>query len=1279
MARLTRGEERFLKHFLKHGTRELHGPFEPLTQGTAHQLAPTVIPAPAPPPVPAGVRVDRYGGVTGGALGLSRPQQFDLNPNAAFLGAATNPEDRAPSYLHKALVDTGLLDAFEKERTTHLDENLKEPADLTNAIVLAATAGLGAPALSAGRAAEVGATALADGAAVPEVTTASKLVQGAAQAVTAPLRHPVITASSPVIAQVPSAAESGNPSKLLYGLEGTGVLASTLGGAGAKIEGAVPGILGHAASDLINLPAQALPSLYLSGRAGLAALGGDNEELNSQVNDFTKQSAIAALVQGHLGEAAERFYQHPVYSYLEGEGVKSAIGHLGGRAGSAAGAFQRNEPRPGLSIYGDRVQQRAPYSNDFLRKAGEKRRDRARGPATDLNVIDWVAKQPDTAPVKIPLQATQQEITNYLNDFADRRAYGNENHRKGLRDRRRKEIEDAKPAGKADREIVGLQAQGIISHDPVRARLDLAAYREKLVKAQNEGVTNRDGETVRLTKSQVRQNQDLVKKIDNAIADATLDNRPALEAMAKLDRELSGQIIEKGVGLEGGPQQARIARAIPHAAHFLESKYGLTNATALELAQEIAGDNRLGPKARLRGRRQVLDKNGDALSVDAIEKSMRDNGIDPELVSYVDNRQPAEPDAEPGGGIHYQVPDERGSLRNRARTGSAVSKGLVDPRWEAMVNQVTHGGTIVDRAVNHDYNIDQVGIRKPDGKAWASGDEAADAIAHPEDYGMKALPEIPGGYVAYRVTGFPPTKGALDATKDVGQHRMETEGEIGQTTGDGEQIPELNYSPVDGAEFTENSHRDSVVEFGTKDASKDGPVVIVPRTVVNRLGEHYAKTTTFEKGLQKLTGTFKGAVLPTSVKWLAGNAIDNWLVRSLLTGTITDIPSGIRFARYIKLVLDEQGPEAAQRAMESILPGTVFSSVKLTQPNRGADQFIGTKVAPLASAIHKFFETPGPKQVANIWRHYRDTVFALDSKYVEQLPQYGALGKVARREVNMTRRAFKKAIADQEPALRDLAEGLRNPDNIDRAAKGVERVFGNWGKNSPTARRFFTTYAPFWQWARAATKFVYVTLPRDHPVLTGLLAASQTMTREERLMLGFDFDAEHPLPDWMQGSIPDPGNPGGVLAVGGLTSFGSFANPVNFLTSNALPPLFAPIALAGLGVDWKGDKLVKANGEPMNDIEKAKVAVTSSAEAYIPFMSAIKSITGGKSEHAYNPIRSYPKSTVDLSRQPRQEISVPVSPESSSSEADPSSAVLEYVEGLETEKSPVEEYVEGLE
>jgi hypothetical protein len=119
--RLTPGEVRIYERFLQDPHPTIKGHFEPLTPTVAHQLAPTVIPAPAPPPVPAGVRIDRYGGIHGGILNVPLPDQYRMNPGLAAQGVveqAATPGDGGgtPPAVISALRGAGLLGLVEKER-----------------------------------------------------------------------------------------------------------------------------------------------------------------------------------------------------------------------------------------------------------------------------------------------------------------------------------------------------------------------------------------------------------------------------------------------------------------------------------------------------------------------------------------------------------------------------------------------------------------------------------------------------------------------------------------------------------------------------------------------------------------------------------------------------------------------------------------------------------------------------------------------------------------------------------------------------------------------------------------------------------------------------------------------------------------------------------------------------------------------------------------------------------------------------------------------------------
>lgn len=1086
--------------------------------------------------------------------------------------------------------------AIEKTRS---EENLGEPEDLTNLATLIG-GGLGGAALKAaiGRGA---ATAASESGLSSFLAGSGRLptaLRGAAKVASFPVRRPIITtAGGPLALQAPVAAKEGDPGELLEALEGTGVAATALANAGGAVSKAVPGVLGNAAGDALSLPAQVLPSVYLTGKAGLEAAAGDPSEAEGLIREYGETSFLPALLQGDIPEAFSRIGEHPLYAALEGAAVKSAVGRGAGAAARTLGGARGQEiagpaQRPPLNVYGDVQQQRRPYSPDLIKRTFEKRSDARR----------------ETGP-NGELLATPREVSKHLRSALDREVFSGEQVRRGNQRQIAHELGEVKPADSAQADVVSHAIQGI-ARNPDRALFDLQDYKDQLVAQQPN-----------LTASELTANRKQIETIDAALTDPNPDAiYNAARTFVEQQRPITEGLVERGL-LD--PEQARKATAIPYARTHMDAGYGLSRADRAEEAaikEGLGKDRNIGELSAIRAKSQTLDRAGDPLPLEAIETHMREGGLEPGDFGFVTQR----PAPASGQASFFQPPNERASLPRQRRSGEATTRGTFDPSWDAVVQQAIHGRTVLDRVQNFEHLVERFGLRAPDGRAFKDSAEAKRAAEHPEDFGMR-LPEVPGGWRPMRLSPWLAKKSEVDAASDLG-HNFALE--------------------ADQHQMIENFSVDAIrnaLEPG------DGPVVLIPKVVSDRMRQHFQEVYPVEKAAQAITGAFKGAILPTSPKWAAGNALDNFVIRSFSTGiTPRDMVSGKRFAKIFK---DELSPEEQARALESIVPGGLYGSYARVQPYRALEQFVGTRIEPFARAAHAVLTAPGVRTVAELYRRYRDTVFELDSKYVEQLPQYGQLAKSARQELGMTRRQFRKAIDAQDAVVKDFVRGFRHPENVDRFAKEVEAVFGNWGKNGPEARRFLTTWAPFWMWGRSAIKFAFVTLPRDHPMLTGLLAASEQMTREERQKLGFDFAGDEPLPDFLQGGIPD--GSGGVTALGSLSTFGTFADLPQFLASMPAPQ-FSSLVLSGLGLDWKGDKLVDKDGRPAGQLERIKAAVLGWGDAFVPFLNVGRAITE-RGSGGVSPFRSYPESTADYLRSLHntQQINVPITESGSSGTSNP--------------------------
>lgn len=236
----------------------------------------------------------------------------------------------------------------------------------------------------------------------------------------------------------------------------------------------------------------------------------------------------------------------------------------------------------------------------------------------------------------------------------------------------------------------------------------------------------------------------------------------------------------------------------------------------------------------------------------------------------------------------------------------------------------------------------------------------------------------------------------------------------------------------------------------------------------------------------------------------------------------------------------------------------------------------------------------------DLYNRYVDVVYATNSKLIESHPQYAALGKAAQQAVLAQQGSWLKALAKGRKAFDDLATGLRETDAQIQFADAVREVYGDWTKLSPGERTAVTTYAPFYMWARASSRFVLLALPAKHPIKTGLLALASEMTEQERTAFGLNLFAKRRLPGFLQGSIPTPS--GGALAAEYYTSFGVFNDYPENMASFILPQ-FNSTFEAMRGRRFTGETLTNPDGSQMHTAQKSQIAGYTMLEGFIPFLA----------------------------------------------------------------------------
>lgn len=1056
------------------------------------------------------------------------------------------------------------------------------------------TAARGAVAKAVEAAAGRGAVRAAETAAektVPQkiVSALKTTAKGGGKAATYPIRHPIKTAKYQALAQAPVALTSGDPGgEFQKLLEGKGVVANVLTGAGDIASKALPGVAGNFAEDLLDLPAQTVPALYMPAAAAVEAAQGDTSRAEDLWKSYVETGLLPAIASGDLGEVGEAVSEHPLFALLEARGAQALVGRGAGAALRAGAAGERGQQiasteRAPLRIGGGLPPQERQFSPDIIEKYVQVVADRRRA--------ERFGGQ-KAAPTSGFVRDRRNNREKILNERVDRLVSQEEGARRAGRSKQADEALTVRPKRQVDRDGVTFAVNGIV-RSPESFLLDLASYSRKLdASAKKLRVRiEKGGPKGEQARAKLTQNRELAQVVERVARDGDPE---AIFASARSNvsalRVTDAELVEKGL-LD--PRQARQARLIPFARTHLNAKYGVSNETKAQITElqkrleEIGPENTkanasikqsLRSKIRaLKNRKQLIDQKGDALPPEVVERLRREMGG--EETAFVSQS----PSARGAGSFYRSFSGQRQSLRRQRRTGKATTEGTFDPTYEAIAEQRIRGQGIADAVRGFDRTMREFAVG---GKRFKNFAEAEEAARHPGAHGLpKDIAMKPMRLAPLRATS----------------REVETAEQIF------DQLDPANQRALEGT-----------VERLFKEAESpgDGPVVLLPEQVVNRLREHVQAASTGRKAIQVISSTFKGTVLPLSPKWLAGNFLDMSL-RSMLSGTT---PYGIN-AKLGRRVLQEAeriDPETGKRVKAGLAPGTLFGAADNTKVFRDARQFQGTAIAPIARALGTLRRTPGVRQMVTFYTRYRDGVFALNERLIERPAQYAQIGKQARRELQQTTGKWHSALNVGDDAVRDLAKGLLRTEKQIKYAKSVEQTLGQWTANSPAMKALLVDYAPFGMWARAATRFVFLTLPAKHPIFTAMAALAYEATEEERDKLGLSLFADKPQVGALQGAIPL--GDGGMIPTSALTSFGYFADIQKNLADSVLPQF--PLQEAA-GYDWTGDKLTHEDGTPLSPTERIGAVFASTGEAYVPFFALGQRIAEKGPAYTFNPLRPY--------------------------------------------------------
>jgi hypothetical protein len=315
----------------------------------------------------------------------------------------------------------------------------------------------------------------------------------------------------------------------------------------------------------------------------------------------------------------------------------------------------------------------------------------------------------------------------------------------------------------------------------------------------------------------------------------------------------------------------------------------------------------------------------------------------------------------------------------------------------------------------------------------------------------------------------------------------------------------LHPSRADAEKVIERLAKAGHGDFAVKQIS-DNEFGVVPQAAADQLRRHGTvgkSQATYAKVLRVSRQKFTNAVLPVSPKWLSGQVVEGTLRANVHAHGPVGVATGLMRERKVFNALEKQRPGAGKEFRNRALPGghyggqiQEFRSTPLHEIFDASDGKLGVALAKAGRAGEKM---PGAKQVVHRWNQYTKAVFdQINGRFIEGTQQKAMLGRSLKDSPLMER----KILGLSNKAAEEAARGLRGTEAQVELGREVERAYGKYSNFSPSQRERNLHWTPFLPWYANAVKFLTQVLPKDHPVLTSLLAASNVATAKDRRDLG---------------------------------------------------------------------------------------------------------------------------------------------------------------------------------
>jgi hypothetical protein len=947
----------------------------------------------------------------------------------------------------------------------------------------------------------------------------------------------LLPANAPTLKQARSSYEQQHPATKLAeerekqpktGSGGLGGVLATIAGVPARVEakgysnlahalgttsigGKIASGLGNVAAEAVNIPTQVLPALYHGGKALGELQQGKPQSFDNLLKESAKQSAVAQLVKGNFAGALKQATSHPLNTALEAGGAASAVDRGFGALGRMSGVDAAKLADSGASTVsraprefsptdvptgGATVAQR-PYSKGLVRPALEKK----------------ISQRP------IPTSRAGSQLRKSFDRFEGEHLRVTRATRDSIAAHRAKTVKGVPNQGAivpfnqwlADPKVLGEDGKPLYQKQ-------LGDMIEHLEKAPA-GEFKQEAEIRQANVKHLQglQGRDLSKAYG------------AAKVVAKDKADLEPELVKHGVY---SPQTIKIAKVVPAFQFHFRDENPFVEPTVKEGESPFKLG---GPK-------------GKPISVDEVYRRLeQEHGIKPDQLSFTTTRPfqsgtaPFRSGRAPGGA----------KLAKGHLTGHAFIRGQFDPTYDAAIRQhMTDAGIINKARGDLRFSKEYVHSRAQIARLLEARMDRLpqDQRAALHDYVQKDLRSGPGVHFEQKGERSP-WQQALEAQEHLRAlypeirlepirvaHPFATKeyrGALGKHL-DVAATQDMLDPEKHGADQQEWQSRAPKEDSAQKDPTA-GPVGLAHQEIRDRVRAY--ENDLGNAHLARMPASFwRKTNVAASVRHIPGVAqeIGGRMVANGI-GPLSAIRASRTHAeimRYAEAHPDPFVKLGAQR-YDAMTGGTV-SSQALEQMRHITPEQLEKSSKTAAKAArwwangeaHKITGAPlrairGTVQVMN---KSTNAILRYERKFIEHPPQVAGQGKHLNEEFKRMHGQRLKLIGAMSDVEKAFLHGQLDPKAIEHAANMGREYWGDWTRSSPEFKRV-QIVSPFAQWFLNSMRFLYHTMPVHHPIASGVLAAIEGATREQRRAEGQEYApwlrlAPTSLEASQQGSLP---------------------------------------------------------------------------------------------------------------------------------------------------------------